>query len=202
MPKKLLALVMLPLLLIACSPQTPPEPGDQNPVVTLEMEDGNIIEIELYPDTAPNTVLNFIHLVETGFYDGLTFHRVIPGYIIQGGCPLGTGRGNPGYSIKGEFTANGFDNDLSHEKGVISMARVPDDFDSAGSQFFITVGNATSLDGNYAAFGRVVSGLEITEAISTVEKDEDDKPVLPQRIVKATVNTFGRNYSEPEKIGR
>jgi peptidyl-prolyl cis-trans isomerase B (cyclophilin B) len=166
------------------------------------MEDGSIIKIELYPDIAPNTVHNFIELAEAGFYDGLIFHRVIPGYIIQGGCPRGDGTGGPGYTIRGEFAANGIENELSHQVGVISMARVPDDYDSAGSQFFITVDDADSLDGDYAAFGRVVSGLEVAETISLVEKDEDDKPLEPQRIKTVRIDTFGRSYPPAEKIRR
>lgn len=199
--KKLLVLALVPLLFLGCGPRGP-EPGQEYPVATFTMEDGGIIEIELYPDIAPNTVRNFIELAEAGFYDGLTFHRVIPGYIIQGGCPLGDGTGGPGYAIKGEFAANGFDNELSHQAGVISMARLPQDYDSAGSQFFITVGDATSLDGDYAAFGRVISGLEVAEAISLVEKDENDKPLEPQRIKTVTINTFGRSYPPAEKIRR
>jgi peptidyl-prolyl cis-trans isomerase B (cyclophilin B) len=199
--RKLLILVLLPLLLLGCGPQQP-EPGQEYPVATITMEDGSIIKIELYPDIAPNTVHNFIELAEAGFYDGLIFHRVIPGYIIQGGCPRGDGTGGPGYTIRGEFAANGFENELSHQVGVISMARVPDDYDSAGSQFFITVDDADSLDGDYAAFGRVVSGLEVAETISLVEKDEDDKPLEPQRIKTVRIDTFGRSYPPAEKIRR
>lgn len=199
--RKLLILVLLPLLLLGCGPQQP-ELGQEYPVATITMEDGSIIKIELYPDIAPNTVHNFIELAEAGFYDGLIFHRVIPGYIIQGGCPRGDGTGGPGYTIRGEFAANGFENELSHQVGVISMARVPDDYDSAGSQFFITVDDADSLDGDYAAFGRVVSGLEVAETISLVEKDEDDKPLEPQRIKTVRIDTFGRSYPPAEKIRR
>ena len=200
MIKKILVLALLPLLVMGCPRE--PEPIQEDPVATLTMEDGSIIVIELYPDIAPNTVSNFIELARAGFYDGLIFHRVIPGYIIQGGCPLGRGVGGPGYSIKGEFAANDFENELSHQAGVISMARAPNDFDSAGSQFFIAVGDATSLDGDYAAFGQVLSGLEVAEEISLVEKDEDDKPLVPQRIKTVTINTHGRNYQPAEKIGR
>lgn len=200
MLRRLVIFVLLPLLFAAgCNPQ---EPAGNVPEVTIEMEDGGVIKIELYPDTAPNTVRNFIALAQAGFYDGLIFHRVIPGYMIQGGCPQGTGYGSPGYTIKGEFAANGFENELSHDKGVISMAREADNYDSAGSQFFITVGDASWLDEQYAAFGRVVSGLEVAEAISQAENDDDDKPLEPQRIKKVTVNTFGRDYGPPETIGR
>ncbi|MDD2282854.1 MAG: peptidylprolyl isomerase [Eubacteriales bacterium] len=164
------------------------------------MEDGGIIEIELYPDIAPNTVRNFIALAKQGFYDGLTFHRVIPGFMIQGGCPLGTGGGDPGYFISGEFSDNGFENSLKHKTGVISMARLANNCDSAGSQFFITVGPSLWLDGQHAAFGKVIAGLEIAQEIAEVDKDEDDAPLQPQRIKKITVNTFGRKYDPPEKI--
>lgn len=171
----------------------------QNPMVTLVMESGAEIKIELYPDIAPNTVYNFISLVRSGFYDGTIFHRVIPGFIIQGGDPEGTGRGGPGYSIRGEFTANGFPNPLAHERGVISMARtvMPD---SAGSQFFIVVEDAPHLDGQYAAFGRVISGMEEVDRIASVPRDAADRPLEPQRIAKATVDLGGVEYPEPEKI--
>lgn len=202
MLKRILVLALLPILLMGCIPQEQ-EPIDQeNPVATFTMEDGSIFKVELYPDTAPNTVRNFIELAQAGFYDGLIFHRVIPGYIIQGGCPQGSGTGGPGYSIKGEFAANAFENHLSHQKGVISMARVPNNPDSAGSQFFIAVGDAPHLDGDYAAFGQVISGLETAEKISLVEKDEDDRPLAPQRIKSVSINTFGRSYQPAEKIGR
>ena len=146
-------------------------------IATIEMEDGGIIEIELYPDIAPNTVRNFIALAKQGFYDGLTFHRVIPGFMIQGGCPLGTGGGDPGYYISGEFSENGFENSLKHKTGVISMARLANNCDSAGSQFFITVGPSLWLDGQHAAFGKVISGLEIAQEIAEVAKDENGKVV-------------------------
>lgn len=170
-----------------------------NPVVTILMESGNEIKIELYPDVAPNTVHNFIHLAKSGFYDGLIFHRVIPGFMIQGGDPRGTGQGGPGYSIRGEFAANGFPNDLAHERGVISMARtaVPD---SAGSQFFIMVADSSNLDGQYAAFGRVTSGMEEVDRIVSVPRNPADLPNEPQRIAKVTVDLGGAEYPEPERI--
>jgi peptidyl-prolyl cis-trans isomerase B (cyclophilin B) len=198
--RKILILALLPLLAIAaCAPEEEEYP---NPLATIEMEDGGIIEIELYPDIAPNTVRNFIALAKQGFYDGLTFHRVIPGFMIQGGCPLGTGGGDPGYYISGEFSENGFENSLKHKTGVISMARLANNCDSAGSQFFITVGPSLWLDGQHAAFGKVISGLEIAQEIAEVAKDENGAPLQPQRIKKITVNTFGRKYDPPEKIRR
>ena len=198
--RKVLIFVLLPLLaLTACAPEEKEYP---NPLVTIEMEDGGIIEIELYPDIAPNTVCNFVALAQQGFYDGLIFHRVIPGFMIQGGCPMGTGHGDPGYFIQGEFSANGFENKLKHKEGVISMARYAHSADSAGSQFFITVGDSLWLDGQYAAFGKVVSGLEVAQEIAEVEKDAEDAPQQPQRIKKITVNTFGRKYDSPKKIRR
>lgn len=197
--RKILILALLPLLAFAaCAPEE--EEEYPNPLVTIEMEDGGIIEIELYPDIAPNTVRNFIALAKQGFYDGLTFHRVIPGFMIQGGCPLGTGGGDPGYFISGEFSDNGFENSLKHKTGVVSMARLANNCDSAGSQFFITVGPSLWLDGQHAAFGKVIAGLEIAQEIAEVDKDEDDAPLQPQRIKKITVNTFGRKYDPPEKI--
>ncbi|GKX31232.1 peptidyl-prolyl cis-trans isomerase [Vallitalea longa] len=172
---------------------------NKNPIVTMEIENGNKIEIELYPEIAPNTVNNFISLVKKGFYDGLTFHRVIPGFMIQGGCPDGTGMGGPGYSIKGEFNINKFTNDLKHSKGVISMARAANP-NSAGSQFFLMVADAPHLDGQYAAFGKVISGIEEADRIVKVERDYSDKPYEPQIMKKVTVDTFGMDYSEPETI--
>jgi peptidyl-prolyl cis-trans isomerase B (cyclophilin B) len=172
---------------------------DKNPVVTIEMESGSKIVVELYPKTAPNTVRNFISHVKKGFYDGLTFHRVIPGFMIQGGCPLGSGSGDPGYSIKGEFKANGFTNDLKHDKGVISMARAQNP-NSAGSQFFIMVAAAPHLDGQYASFGKVIEGMEEAERIVSVKRNYQDKPNEPQRMNKVTVDTFGIEYGEVEKI--
>ncbi len=169
-----------------------------NPIVTIEMETGGIIKVELYPEIAPNTVKNFIGLVQKGFYDGVIFHRVIPGFMIQGGDPEGTGTGGPGYRIKGEFSANGFRNDLKHEKGVISMARAQHP-DSAGSQFFIMVEDAPHLDGQYAAFGRVIEGIKEAERIVGVKRNFMDKPLRDEKMIKVTVDTFGETYGEPEK---
>ena len=152
------------------------------------MESGGIIKLELYPEIAPGTVENFIELVEAGFYDGLIFHRVIPGFMVQGGCPQGTGFGNPGYAIRGEFSANGHTNNLKHERGVISMARGGHSYDSAGSQFFIMVADAPHLDGQYASFGKVIEGIEVADAIVAVPRDGNDAPLEPQRIKKATIN--------------
>jgi len=170
-----------------------------NPVVTFEMEDGGIMKAELYPELAPNTVNNFISLVSKGFYDGLIFHRVIPGFMIQGGDPLGNGMGGPEYSIRGEFKANGFDNPILHERGVLSMARsmMPN---SAGSQFFVMHENAPHLDGQYAAFGKVIEGIEVVDQVCRVRTDYNDKPRIPQVMKKVTVETFGVEYSEPEKF--
>lgn len=169
-----------------------------NPVVTIEMQNGDEIKAELYPEIAPNTVNNFISLANKGYYDGLTFHRVIYGFMIQGGCPDGTGCGGPGYSIKGEFAQNGVKNDLKHTAGVLSMARsmMPD---SAGSQFFIMHKNAPHLDGQYAAFGKVVEGMEIVDEIAKCDTDFADKPLDPQVMAKVSVNTFDTEYPEPEK---
>lgn len=169
------------------------------PIVTIELENGKNIKVELYPDVAPNTVRNFISLVSKGFYNGLTFHRVIPGFMIQGGCPYGNGTGGPGYSIKGEFKSNGFDNNLKHERGVISMARsmMPN---SAGSQFFIMVEKAPHLDGEYAAFGKTIEGIEEVDRIVNVKRDYNDKPLVDQIIKKATVDTFGIEYGDVEKF--
>ena len=171
----------------------------QNPIVTIEMEDGGVMKAELYPDVAPNTVNNFISLVSKGFYNGLTFHRVIPGFMIQGGCPDGTGMGGPGYAIKGEFTQNRFPNNLAHDRGVLSMARTMRP-DSAGSQFFIMVEKAPHLDGAYAAFGKVIEGMEVADAIVGAERDYNDKPLTAQRMKSVTVDTFGVDYPEPEKV--
>ena len=170
----------------------------QNPVVTIEMENGGIIKAELYPEIAPNTVNNFISLINKGYYDGVIFHRVIPGFMIQGGDPKGTGSGGPGYSIKGEFTRNGFKNDLKHDRGVLSMARtmMPN---SAGSQFFIMHKNSPHLDGQYASFGKVLEGMEVVDAIANTRRGPNDKPVEPQTMKKVTVETFGVEYPEPEK---
>lgn len=174
---------------------------NNNPVVTIKMKDGTIIKAELYPETAPNTVNNFISLVKSGFYDGLTFHRVIPGFMIQGGCPHGTGTGGPGYSIRGEFTANRFKNDLKHERGVMSMARSQHP-DSAGSQFFIMVAAAPHLDGQYAAFGKVLEGMETVDNIVNQKRDFRDRPLNEQRIESVEVDTFGIEYPPVEKIQR
>ena len=171
-----------------------------NPIVTIEMENGGVIKAELYPEIAPNTVNNFISLIKKGFYDGLIFHRVIPGFMIQGGDPDGDGSGGPGYSIKGEFAANGFKkNDLKHTKGVLSMARtmMPN---SAGSQFFIMHEKAPHLDREYAAFGKVTEGLEVVDAIAETECDYNDKPLEDQRMKTVTVETFGEDYPEPKTI--
>lgn len=170
----------------------------QNPVITIEMENGDIIQAELYPEIAPNTVNNFISLVNKGFYNGLIFHRVIEGFMIQGGCPDGTGMGGPGYSIKGEFNQNRFKNDLKHSAGVLSMARAMHP-DSAGSQFFIMHKAAPHLDGAYAAFGKVTEGLEVVDKIASVNTDYSDKPLQPQKMATVTVETFGVEYPEPEK---
>ena len=170
-----------------------------NPIVTIEMENGDLIKAELYPDVAPNTVNNFISLVNKGFYDGVIFHRVIPGFMIQGGDPLGEGTGGPGYSIRGEFSGNGFPNSLKHDRGVLSMARTMAP-NSAGSQFFIVHEQAPHLDGQYAAFGRVIEGIEAVDRIAAVRTDYRDKPRTPQMMKKVTVETFGVEYPEPEKV--
>lgn len=169
-----------------------------NPVVTITMTNGDVMKAELYPEIAPNTVNNFISLVQKGFYDGLIFHRVISGFMIQGGDPQGTGMGGPGYSIKGEFAMNGVRNDLKHTRGVLSMARsmMPN---SAGSQFFIMHANAPHLDGQYAAFGKVVEGLDVVDKIASVRTGWQDKPVEEQKIQYMTVELFGETYPEPEK---
>ncbi|MEE1043814.1 MAG: peptidylprolyl isomerase [Clostridia bacterium] len=164
------------------------------------MADGGKIVIELYPEVAPNTVCNFIELANSGFYDGLTFHRCIAGFMIQSGDPEGTGMGGPGYTIKGEFTSNGFTNTLKHERGVISMARKSVPLDSAGSQFFIMVEDATHLDGQYAAFGKVTEGMDIVDKIVANETDENDKPLVDQVIKSIKVNTKGVKYPESQKI--
>ena len=169
-----------------------------NPIVTIEMENGDVIKAELYPEIAPNTVNNFISLVKKGFYDGVIFHRVIEGFMIQGGDPLGKGVGGPGYSIKGEFTANRFPNNLKHDRGVLSMARTMAP-NSAGSQFFIMHENSPHLDGQYAAFGKVIEGIEAVDRIAAVRTDYNDRPRIPQVMKKVTVETFGVEYPEPEK---
>ena len=168
-----------------------------NPIVTITMENGDVMKAELYPEIAPNTVNNFIDLVQKGFYDGLIFHRVIPGFMIQGGCPNGNGMGGPGYSIKGEFSQNGFANNLKHTPGVLSMARAMHP-DSAGSQFFIMHKTSPHLDGAYAAFGKVTEGLEIVDKIASTPTDFRDMPLEPQKIRTITVETFGKEYPKPE----
>ena len=169
-----------------------------NPVVTITMRNGDVMKAELYPEIAPNTVNNFISLVKKGFYNGLIFHRVINGFMIQGGCPDGTGMGGPGYHIKGEFTQNRFKNDLKHTEGVLSMARAMHP-DSAGSQFFIMHKNSPHLDGSYAAFGKIIEGMDIVDKIATSETDFRDRPLDEQKIASMTVETFGTDYPEPKK---
>lgn len=171
----------------------------KNPIVTITMENGGVIKAELYPEIAPNTVNNFIDLINKGFYDGLIFHRVIPGFMIQGGDPEGNGMGGPGYSIKGEFSRNGFKNELKHTKGVLSMARTMDP-NSAGSQFFIMVADAPHLDGQYASFGKVIEGMEVADEIVNTKTDYSDRPYEDQVMKSMTVETFGETYSEPEII--
>lgn len=171
----------------------------QNPIVTIEMENGDIMKAELYPEIAPNTVKNFIHLIQDHYYDGLIFHRVIRGFMIQGGCPQGTGMGGPGYTIRGEFTQNGFRNDLIHTEGVLSMARAMAP-NSAGSQFFIMHKNAPHLDGAYAAFGKIVEGMDVVNKIAETATDYSDRPMAPQVMKQVTVETFGVDYPEPERL--
>jgi len=203
--------LMLALLLIiisgcgrassgAAETPEPVEPEGPNPVATIEMQDGQKIVIELYPGIAPNTVNNFISLASKGFYDGTIFHRVIPGFMIQGGDPNGNGKGGPGYSIKGEFTSNGHKNNLKHTRGVISMARSGNDLDSAGSQFFIMESDADYLDNAYATFGKVTEGMEVVDAIAAQERDKNDKPLQDQVMKKVTVDTHGLEYPEPVKM--
>jgi len=172
---------------------------NQNPIVTITMADGSVMKAELYPDTAPETVNNFISLIKKGFYDGLKFHRVIRGFMIQGGDPDGNGTGGPGYSIKGEFASNGFENDLKHTKGVLSMVRtmIPD---SAGSQFFIMHEDAPHLDGEYAAFGKITEGIDVVNKIAETETDWSDRPIDDQIMETVRVETFGVDYPEPEKL--
>ena len=171
----------------------------QNPIVTMKIKNLGEIKAELYPEVAPNTVKNFIDLINRGVYDGIIFHRVIPGFMIQGGCPEGNGTGGPGYSIKGEFSRNGFKNDLKHTRGVLSMARtmIPD---SAGSQFFIMVADAPHLDDQYASFGKVIEGMEVADKIVSAKTDYQDRPYEDQVIEKMTVETFGEQYDAPEII--
>ena len=170
-----------------------------NPIVTITMENGDVMKAELYPEIAPNTVKNFISLINKGYYDGLIFHRVICGFMIQGGCPDGTGMGGPGYNIPGEFSGNGFANDLKHTPGVLSMARAQHP-DSAGSQFFIMHKTSPHLDGQYAAFGKVTEGLDIVDKIANTPTDYMDRPYETQQIKSMTVDTMGEQYDEPEKM--
>ena len=173
----------------------------KNPVVTITMKSGDVIRLELYPEIAPESVNNFVSLINQKFYDGLIFHRVIKGFMIQGGCPNGTGLGGPGYSIKGEFAQNGFTNTLKHTEGVLSMARAMHP-DSAGSQFFIMHKDAPHLDGGYAAFGKVIEGMEVVNKIAETRTDYSDRPLEPQVIETVTVDTFGETYPEPQKLPR
>lgn len=171
----------------------------QNPIVTITMEDGSVMKAELYPEIAPQSVYNFISLIQKKFYDGLIFHRVISGFMIQGGDPEGIGIGGPGYHIKGEFKINGFENDLKHTEGVLSMARAQNP-DSAGSQFFIMHKDSPFLDGQYAAFGKLIEGMDVVNAIAEVPTDYADKPLKPQRMQMVTVETFGVDYPEPDHV--
>ena len=171
----------------------------QNPVITITMANGDVMKAELYPEIAPNTVNNFISLAAKGYYNGLTFHRVIAGFMIQGGCPNGNGMGGPGYSIKGEFARNGFVNQLKHTPGVLSMARSMNP-NSAGSQFFIMHQTSPHLDGEYAAFGKIIEGMDVVDNIAMVGTDWSDRPMVPQIIDTMTVETFGETYPEPEKM--
>lgn len=178
----------------------------QNPIATITMEDGGVIKLELYPEIAPNTVKNFIHLANSGFYDGVIFHRVIEGFMIQGGDPDGRGTGGPGYRIKGEFSNNNHKNDLSHERGVISMARQGNPYfpasayNTAGSQFFIMHADSDFLDGDYAAFGKVIEGMDVVDRIATTETDGSDRPLEMQPMQSVRVDTFGVDYGEPDRI--
>jgi len=203
--KKLLVYLLVALLLFsaaACTKKGGPDMEKYRekglPIAVITMEDGSVIVLELYPDIAPESVKNFIALANSGFYDGLIYHRVIYDFMIQGGDPEGTGGGGPGYSIKGEFAANGVQNDISHVRGVISMARAQP-YDSAGSQFFIVHKASTFLDGNYAAFGRVLEGLDVVDAIASVSTDRNDRPRTEQKIRSIRVETFGVDYGEPEQ---
>ncbi len=171
----------------------------QNPIVTITMEDGSVMKAELYPEIAPESVNNFVSLINKKFYDGLIFHRVISGFMIQGGDPQGIGIGGPGYHIKGEFRINGFENNLKHTEGVLSMARAQNP-DSAGSQFFIMHKDSPFLDGQYAAFGKLIEGMEVVNKIAEVQTDYNDKPVVPQRMKTVTVETFGVDYPEPKHL--
>jgi len=195
MLKRIFALMLVAVVALAAGCSSEPKEQIPNPTVTITMESGDTIQLELYPNIAPNTVANFINLAQAGFYDGLIFHRVIAGFMIQGGCPDGTGMGGPGYRIKGEFKANGFENGIKHERGVISMARSAE-FDSAGSQFFIMHENAPHLDGQYAAFGKVTEGMETADAIVSAPRDRrNDMPYEQQKMKSVRVETFGEEYT-------
>ena len=202
------ALLLLPLVLAGCGKTAAQEEpmSEQNPVATITMQNGGVIKVELYPDVAPNTVKNFIHLANSGFYDGVIFHRVIEGFMIQGGDPDGAGTGGPGYRIRGEFSNNRHENNLSHQRGVISMARqgnpyVPASaYNTAGSQFFIMHADNDFLDGDYAAFGKVVEGMDIVDAIASCATDASDRPLEEQAMESVRVETFGVDYGEPERI--
>ena len=193
-----LILVIIIITITGCGGRGGALKMGQNPIVTIEMENGDIIKAELYPQIAPNTVNNFISLINKRFYNGVIFHRVIPGFMIQGGDPNGTGMGGPGYGIKGEFTSNGFTNDLKHTKGVLSMARSQSK-DSGGSQFFLMVADAPHLDGQYAGFGKVIEGIENADKIVSTKTGPQDRPIAEQKMKKVTVETFGVTYLEPEK---
>ena len=194
--KKLFTLFLCALLL--CGAFTAFAEAGALPVATIEMANGDVMKLELYPDVAPNTVANFIELANAGFYDGLIFHRVIPGFMIQGGDPTGTGMGGPGYSIKGEFYMNGFDNNLKHKRGVLSMARSMNP-NSAGSQFFIMHEDAPHLDKQYAAFGKVTEGMEVVDQIANTKVDYNDRPLEEQKMASIRVDTLGETYPEPNK---